>query len=300
MDTERIAAILKVLEAGSLSAAAEQLGYTVSGLSRQISSLEQETGLVLLHREHRGVSPTPACRELLGPMRQMLAAEEHYRQRAAALRGMELGTLRIGCAYDSYFPYLSAMVAQFSSAHPNIRVEIFEGSSSEMSTAVREGRADFAVISRREGEFDWIPLCKDALMAVLPLRHSLCHEKEYPVARFETDDFIEILPQRETDNSRMFKSLGLRPRTRFTCNDSLAALSMVEAGLGVTLVNALILENWQGKAAILPLDPPHQVEIGIAILSCAEASPASTSFLELLPTPDKTDMRLALGKYREM
>ena len=120
MDTERIAAILKVLEAGSLSAAAEQLGYTVSGLSRQISSLEQETGLVLLHREHRGVSPTPACRELLGPMRQMLAAEEHYRQRAAALMGMELGTLRIGCAYDSYFPYLCALVPldQFLVVHP--------------------------------------------------------------------------------------------------------------------------------------------------------------------------------------
>ena len=105
------------------------------------------------------------------------------------------------------------------------------------------------------------------------------------MARFETDAFIEILPRRETDNSRMFAALGLRPRTRFTCADSLAALSMVEAGLGVTLVNALLLENWQGRTAALPLDPPQPVEIGIAMPDRAELSPVAAAFLELLHRP---------------
>ena len=282
MDLDRISALLAVLESGSLSAAAEKLGYTPSGLSRQIAALEQETGLTLLHREHRGVSPTAACRELLEPMRQLLTAREHYRQRVAALQGLELGTLCIGYAYGSYLPYLAELIAAFSAAHPGIRIEITEGSSSEMSAAVRAGRVDFALISRREGDCEWIPLRSDALMAVLPLSHPLCGVGAYPVRRFEQEDYIEILPQRETDNSRMFQSLGLHPKTRYTCADSLAALSMVEAGLGVTLVNALLLENWQGKTAALPLDPPQQVEIGIALPSQGFAAPASAAFLKLI------------------
>ena len=61
MDTEKCRALLAVLEAGSLSAAAEKLDYTPSGLSRMMAALEQELGFPLLSRSHNGVQPTPAC-----------------------------------------------------------------------------------------------------------------------------------------------------------------------------------------------------------------------------------------------
>ena len=62
MDTEKCRALLAVLEAGSLSAAAEKLDYTPSGLSRMMAALEQELGFPLLSRSHNGVQPTRACR----------------------------------------------------------------------------------------------------------------------------------------------------------------------------------------------------------------------------------------------
>ena len=62
MDTEKCRALLAVLEAGSLSAAAEKLDYTPSGLSRMMAALEQELGFPLLSRSHSGVQPTPAGR----------------------------------------------------------------------------------------------------------------------------------------------------------------------------------------------------------------------------------------------
>ena len=55
MDTEKCRALLAVLEAGSLSAAAEKLDYTPSGLSRMMAALEQELGFPLLSRSHSGV-----------------------------------------------------------------------------------------------------------------------------------------------------------------------------------------------------------------------------------------------------
>ncbi|MBQ3263225.1 MAG: LysR family transcriptional regulator, partial [Oscillospiraceae bacterium] len=58
MDTAKCAALLKVLELGSLSAAAEALGYTPSGVSRMMAAMEAETGLPLLRRGRHGVEAT--------------------------------------------------------------------------------------------------------------------------------------------------------------------------------------------------------------------------------------------------
>lgn len=282
METEKIRVLLQVLELGSLSAAAEKLGYTPSGLSRSIASLEQESGLTLLIRERRGVRPTPACEAMLPSWRRVLSAQEQADQALAALLGLDRGQLRIGSSYGSYLPMLARLVSEFSRQWPGIRVDLFEGTSSELGDAVADGRADLALISRRSGDFDWIGWKKDQLMAVLPATHPLAGASSFPLSRFAGEPFIEIHPDRETDNSRLFKEEGILPRRRFSCGDTLAALSMVEVGLGITLVNALLLENWKGNTVALPLDPPCLVEIGVACAPKEIRSPAAQRFLSLL------------------
>ena len=74
MDTEKCRVLLTVLHERSLSAAAEALGYTPSGVSRLVDSLERETGFPLLHRGRGGVSATRACQELLPLMRRSTSA----------------------------------------------------------------------------------------------------------------------------------------------------------------------------------------------------------------------------------
>ena len=282
METEKIRVLLQVLELGTLSAAAEKLGYTPSGLSRSIASLEQETGLTLLIRERRGVRPTTACEEMLPSWRRLLAAQEQADQALAALLGLDRGRLRIGSSYGSYLPMLARLVSEFSRQWPGIRVELFEGTSSELGDAVADGQADLALISRRSGDFEWIGWKQEQLMAVLPTSHSLAGESAFPLERFAGESFIEIHPDRETDNSRLFLQENIVPRRRFSCGDTLAALSMVEVGLGITLVNALLLESWRGNTVALPLDPPRLVEIGVACAPKEIRSPAAEKFLSLL------------------
>ena len=62
--------------------------------------------------------------------------------------------------------------------------------------------------------------------------------------------------------------------------DSLATYSMVEAGLGLSMNNAINGRAWSGSVRILPLDPPQSVEIGIA--SLPDLSPAARAFLSFL------------------
>ena len=102
----------------------------------------------------------------------------------------------------------------------------------------------------------------------------------FPVSAFAEESYIETFPDRDIDNARVFARCGVTPNLKFSTMDSLATYSMVEAGLGLSMNNAINARAWSGRVRILPLDPPQTVEIGIA--SPRELSPAARTFLRFL------------------
>ena len=113
MDTERWQILLKAIDRGSLRAAAEEMGFTVSGISRSVATLEKELGFALLHRAKSGVQPTAECRQLLPSVRELLFAQERLEQTAAKVRGADCGTIVIGTAYNCYYEWVTRMMAAF-------------------------------------------------------------------------------------------------------------------------------------------------------------------------------------------
>ena len=94
MELEKYRALVCAIESGSLTAAAEKLQYTPSGISRAVSALEAECGFSLLLREHGGVRPTAACQRLLPGIYSLLHSGEawhrgdrHSLQRLLSLAG---------------------------------------------------------------------------------------------------------------------------------------------------------------------------------------------------------------------
>lgn len=281
MDTEKCRALLSSIEAGSLSAAAETLGYTTSGLSRMMAALEAETGFTLLTRGRSGVSPTPNCERMLPVFRELARWGEQYRQLSSEICGLETGTVSVGTSYSVYYRWLSHLIATFREAHPHIDVDIMEGNSSELSCAMEEGRIDFSIISRREGNFTWIPLRDDPMVALVPAAHPLASAASFPISTYETEPFIATYSGQDTDNARILAKNNIVPNTRYTTTDSFATYFMVESGLGVSLNNALNVSGLTGGVTILPLDPPQKVEIGIAMPLQATLSPAAKKFIRL-------------------
>ncbi len=72
MDTEKCKALITTIEEGSLSAAADRLGYTPSGISRMMAALEEETGFRLLARSRNGVVPTAECEKMMPVFRELI------------------------------------------------------------------------------------------------------------------------------------------------------------------------------------------------------------------------------------
>ena len=281
MDTEKCRALLCVLETGSLSAAAETLGYTPSGISRMMAALEDEVGFALLERGRLGVTATDACTQLLPALRDAADAGRRVRETAAAIRGVEIGTLCVGSAYGAYYARLAETVAVFSAAHPGIDVQILQGSSSSLCAELETRRMDFAVISRREGAFSFLPLLRDPMMVWLPEGHPLAAADAVPIEAFETQPYIATYPAQNTDNDQVLAAHGIQPKTRFATIDDRATAALVRAGLGISMNNGILAEGLELQGvAVRPLAPETIIEIGVAMPPAARRSSAAEAFLQ--------------------
>jgi DNA-binding transcriptional LysR family regulator len=278
MDTEKCRALLCTIETGSLSAAAERLGYTPSGISRMMASLEMETGFPLLVRSRSGVVPTKECQSLMPAFRALASWGEQFSQLTSEIRGLDEGVVTVGISSSGYYRWLSELIAAFCKSYPNIEVRVLDGLSSELAAALGDRTADLCLISRREGDFRWMPLATEQMVAWVPKGHPLAAGGTFPLSAFATEPYIDICRPSETDCSITFDKYGICPNVRFTTTDPYSAYLMVEAGLGVSLNQSLTARDWQGGVVIMPLDPPQPVEIGIALPETM--SPAACKFAD--------------------
>lgn len=126
----------------------------------------------------------------------------------------------------------------------------------------------------------WIPLRNDPVVAVLPLDHPLAASSSYPLARCRDEKFIMPALGRDEDIAAILEEAGISPKIAFSTIENYAAISMIECGLGMSIMNELITKGRLNKVAILPLDPPCRINFGIALPSLAKASPAAREFIE--------------------
>lgn len=176
-------------------------------------------------------------------------------------------------------------------------MQVLQGNSSQLTRAVCEHTADFCITSFREGDFDWIPLYADPMVAWLP-RSTAGGGRTFPLAAFANEPTIATYMHQDTDNARVFARAGITPNVRYTTVDSRATFAMVQAGLGVSLNNQLITRGWDTTGiVILPSIRRSMPRSGIAAPAPEELSPAAKRFLAFARQTLRTDPEAAeLGK----
>lgn len=280
MDTERFRLLMTAIDKGSLAGAAQNTDYTVSGISRSIATLEEELGFSLLHRSKQGVTPTAECVALLPAIRDLLFAQQKLSQTAQHIQGLECGTIVIGSAYSSYYRLLTQVTAAFRTQHPHIQFHFVSGASSELFSKLQHHQIDFALASKREGEFQWLSLLEDPQLAILPLHHPLAGCSAVPMEAFAEEPFIATYPDQETDHSRTLKKCAVQPNVQYTTTDISATYAMVAAGLGISMNNQINSQMDYPDVVHKPLFPAQTISIGIACTN--DLSPVAASFFEFL------------------
>lgn len=284
MDKTKCEALIAAAEGGSLSAAAETMGYTQPGITRMIDSLEEELGFALLLRTKKGVSLTPNGEQMLPFFRDVIRSQRMAEETGASIRGVLSGVLTIGCYYSVSSMLLPEVLHAFLSDFPGVQIVLKEGTNAELSEMLRDHSVDFCFAAKPSEQTvcEWIPILEDELNVWLPEDHPDADGSRFPVRRLADYPFIMIQPGSDTDLDRVFLTVKVRPDIHFVTKDAYSAYRMVEAGLGISLNQRLIAREWHGRVVTLPFDPPQYVHLGIAIPSLRDASPAAKKFVEYI------------------
>ena len=275
METARCRAFLAAAETGSFSRAAEMLRYTPSGVNQLVTALEKEIGFSLFSRSTKGVALTANGQLLLPVIREILHQEDKLFELSAQMNGLLIGTVTIAAYSSIATHWLPAVIRDFQENYPHVEIKLMEGIWQEVSQWLEERTADIGFLSYQENmPFEWIPLAEDPMLALLPRNHPLAGADCYPLKRCEQDSFIMPALGCDDDVEALFARNHVDPNIRYT------TMSMVEQGLGVSVMNKLITEKRICDVAMIPIDPPASITLGAALHSRADASPAVKMFLK--------------------
>lgn len=124
INLNRLTTFVAVVEAGSLTAAAERLGLAKSMVSKHMQLLEQEIGVGLLLRSTRKLSLTEAGRTFYEASRQLLQAAEQAIEQARSGRDTLRGTLRVASPIDYGLIVVSPLLAQLRARYPELKIDL--------------------------------------------------------------------------------------------------------------------------------------------------------------------------------
>lgn len=276
-------AFVKTVEYGSFTRAAEMLHYSQSGISRMIADLENEWHVSLLERSRSGVRLTSDGTKLLPQAKALCSEYQKLQMQVDELNGLQSGLIRIGTFSSVATHWLPKIIREFQKDYPNIDYELLLGDYTEIEEWIAEGRVDcgFLRLPTRP-EFETVFLEQDNLLAILPENHPLAKQDRIPLAILCEEPFMLLEKGAKAEISELFERAGLTPRVRFTTWDDYAVMSMVENGLGVSILPHLILKRIPYHIIAKELDVPAFRNIGLALKDKKAASVAVRHFLNYL------------------
>ena len=271
MDTKKLAALAAAVRLGSFTRAAEELGYTQSGLTHMMNSLEKDVGFPLLVRGRTGVRLTPAGQRIFPLVQECLNGAKALEREILLINTQQEESVRVA-AYDSIARHwLPEVIQQFRHNHPGVDVEIRMGNIEDVFRWVSEDKMDLGFASRQEGmTLEWVRLRDDPLLAILPPDYDLDGRRSFPVEGFSGEEFLMPSLGFHQDILRVMCGGGAEPVYRSPQVSDNVIISMVEHGLGLSILSELVLRGRQDDVLAVPLDPPAVREIGVAMRSRKE------------------------------
>jgi DNA-binding transcriptional LysR family regulator len=264
VDDKRVRAFLTVVEAGSFRRAAEVLNYTQSGLTQLIKHLEQELGCQLLQRSHTGVMLTREGAHLLPLFQEADRALSQLCSEAAHLAGRERQVIAVGTYPSVAKTWLPPLIRDFREMHPGLSLSLRLGDE-EVMGFLAAGKVDVALVDQVIcGDFRFLPLRTDALLAVFPRNCPLEGERAVTPAQLGRYPFIMPVARDMRRHILPWAQNRLRQSVSIASADDSSLLSLVEQGLGVTILPELSLRDAR-HVSCRPLDPPLERTLGLAL-----------------------------------
>ena len=267
--------------------AARRLGITQPPLSLQIQRLEAGLGVMLFERTNRRVQLTAAGRVLLDEARQVIVRFNNAITAAQRAANGETGSLTVAFAASVMFLALPRIIRRFRERFPDVRLEIRELPTGPQIDALHAGELDIGFLREPPEDEELLTetVMKEQLLLALSKRHELASRKRLGLADVADEDFVlfprDLAPGLYAHVLAVCAEAGVHPRIVQTSRELYTTVSLVEAGLGVTIVPASVRKmGWHG-VRYYPIRSPAAATRIAAAWRADNPSPIIPAFLEI-------------------
>src|SRR6266700_2042976 len=246
MELRHLRYFVAVAEEGHVTRAAARLGIQQPPLSQQIRALEAELQVQLFRRKPRGVELTQAGQALFAEAQAILRQVDHAVTAARRTARGEAGRIGLGFTSSaSFHPLVPQIIRDYRETHPAVALSLEESGTGELVAALLEERLDAAFVRSPIGPAEGIAVhsvLDEAMVAALPGGHMLAGLAARPLALAALAAETFILYRRPLGPGlydaiiAACQRAGYSPTIGQEAPRMLATLSLVAAGLGVTLV----------------------------------------------------------------
>ena len=282
MESKKLEALLMAVDLGSFTKAAEGLGYTQSGLTHMMNSLEKEVGFTLLERGRSGVRLTEEGERIAPAVREFLQANARLDSVIEQVSSSRTEIIRVSAYASIAMHWLPGIIQRFREECPDVDVDIRMADHVDVPyELLAQGKMDAILVSPQdEGQYEWVHLADDPMFAVLPKDFDTQGMTAFPLAAFEARDFIMPSQGFDKDIMRIFNRIGVKPHILPTWVDDPTVISMVSHGLGVSMMTELTVRGRTDGVKLLPVEPASSRELGLAVRSLDAASDGLRHFID--------------------
>ena len=282
MESKKLEALLMAVDLGSFTKAAEVLGYTQSGLTHMMNSLEKEVGFTLLERGRSGVRLTEEGERIAPAVREFLQANARLDSVIEQVASSRTEIIRVSAYASIAMHWLPGIIQRFREECPDVDVDIRMADHVDVPyELLAQGKMDAILVSPQdEGQYEWVHLADDPMFAVLPKDFDTQGMTAFPLAAFEARDFIMPSQGFDKDIMRIFNRIGVKPHILPTWVDDPIVISMVSHGLGVSMMTELTVRGRTDGVKLLPVEPASSRELGLAVRSLDAASDGLRHFID--------------------
>ena len=243
MDEKDLQIFLTLAETGNLTRTAEKLYLAQPTLSKRLQNMESELGAPLFLRSKHGVTLTPAGEDARKTIQKTVNEFEALRNRIQLSKGTVGGTLRVESSIDYSNYRLPKILSEYTARYPDVTLKVSSDHSRDCMRKLQEGRSYLAIV---RGEYDW----DDG--KILLEREAVCLIRSKANANTPLDQMRYIgrdsNPEHMSMKARWLMEHKLEPVSPLNVDGLSACVSMVQAGLGWSIVPEICLSYFDGVA----------------------------------------------------
>jgi DNA-binding transcriptional LysR family regulator len=272
MEFRNVRSFLSVAETLHFGRSARILNLSQPALSLQVKALEDELGIQLLSRNRQGTVLTEAGQAFREEAAVALEKLEFSKRKAQWASAGKLGRVRIGFISTAGFEILPNLMQRFRKSYPDVEFSIRNIVTGAQLEMIDDGLLDVGFlrlpIENRKG-IEVTTIHRESFVAILPSWHSLFAKKEIHLRELKGNPFVmyarEYAPGFHDLLTGILSNAGAIPKVVQTAGEMPTLISLVDAGVGVSIVPASVAKRIVSRVAVCSIaDRMPESEIGLA------------------------------------